>query len=104
MRRKSLRETISRAHARERAMHEIEISHGRGVVASTLKLLPRWGRWIHRLVKCSSLNYGRGRGVGRTLGVGASRGVGVTRGVGDAVGVAVGAGTAKAYTLLSPAT
>jgi len=39
MKRKSLRETTPRAHARARAMHEIEISHGRGVVASTLKLL-----------------------------------------------------------------
>ena len=39
---------------------------------------------------------GRGAGVGRALGVGLRLGVGL--------GVAVGPGSAKAYTLLSPAT
>jgi len=51
------------------------------------------------LVRCSTLYYGRGAGVGRTLGVGSHlpvHGVGVGVGVGVAVAVAVGVKVAVA--------
>ena len=54
--------------------------------------------------KVSIRGHGRGAGVGGRLGVGVSLGVEVAVGVGVIVGVGVGADTAKAYTLLSPAT
>jgi len=57
-----------------------------------------------RSVKNSIRGHGRGAGVGGRLGVGVSLGVEVAVGVGVIVGVGVGADTAKAYTLLSPAT